>query len=795
MWRLLRATPFARRPRAAHRRATTAQLCVGLLALLICACAAAPPCAGEEPKSGELIALPGASADHVRSHFIHGAFALIDRNGAVLGKRWIGSPEPLPLEEATVVASLVGHRLSDHDAAALWEMLAGDTHAPFVTIPLLTSAVSATVSPRAREAMWGELAALVDRVPRDYAHPRRSASLIGQFERHRATILPLLTEVEESVGGGDEMAKLMVASRVFGQDLDDSVAFLTALNPAAVERRLDRERSAGRLVTWEGVAAERLKPWRAAHLSGVAALPVSKDEIRHRFIHSAFTLHDASGTKLGTRWIGNAEPLPLTEAAIIEALSGHLLSVDDAAAVWEMLAAQAHAPMVTIGLVKAALTATAVPRSREAMWGELSSLAGRLANAEHESVRAASLIGMFERHRSDLLPLLSELRETEGAGDEMVKLMLVSRVFGASLQESLTFVTAQNPAATARKMERERGLGKPVAWERAAYDLLIEWKNARLVPGAPQAPASLLALDAAGEQLISILNALHDFADADRRSMLDGLGPAEVFNVVVAGEQELYRLGTSSYREFLHPVILAGLKQSGSFEAFLERATVKRLGDEAVRVSPRRGMVFLRVASSFGLIDAVIESVRDRNRFIDDAIASLGDPASFESNSSVLMELLTAPSVSRSVASFKMQLLAQLYERYRTEQVPALKSVYGSMLSAYQTVSGDRREKAIDRAYQLDTSIFHVPFERLFVPNGRNTYTHRMFMRMDQDTDAVVSYEGFRLRMQLLGALRRDAKTYEVFTLRSFDRTIEIYVNKPTATGNKQGIADLYRRT
>ena len=84
------------------------------------------------------------------------------------------------------------------------------------------------------------------------------------------------------------------------------------------------------------------------------------------------------------------------------------------------------------------------------------------------------------------------------------------------------------------------------------------------------------------------------------------------------------------------------------------------------------------------------------------------------------MELLTAPSASRHVADFKKQLLARLYERYGAERVPALKNVYGSMLSAYQTVSGDRRERAIDQAYRLDTSIFNVPFERLFSPTGRN---------------------------------------------------------------------------
>ena len=340
-------------------------------------------------------------------------------------------------------------------------------------------------------------------------------------------------------------------------------------------------------------------------------------------------------------------------------------------------------------------------------------------------------------------------------------------------------------------IERERGRGKPVAWEKAAFDLLLRWKDDRLVPGAQQAPKTLAALDAAGEQFTSILNSLHDFDDSQRRKMLDGLGPTEVFNIIVAGEQELYRLGTSSYRHFLHPVVLAGLKQSGSLEAFLQRATVNRFGDEAVRAAARRGIVFLRVASSFGLIDPVLERVRDRRQFISEAVASLGDPATFEANSSVLMEVLTTPSASRTLADFKEGLLTHLYERYSTEQDAALSSVYGSMLSVYQSVIGDRRDKAIDRAFALDTTIFEVPFERLFSASGRGSYVHRMFMRMDQDTDATASYAGFQLRMQRLGAVRRDEQTFTVFTLRSPGRTIEIYVNKPTAIGNKKGIADI----
>ncbi len=756
---------------------------------------AGSPLRAEEPRpvrSPPAVTVAGQSHDDVRRRFIHGAFALQSAAGQTLGKRWVGATEPDPLAEQDVLKALAGHELSDIDAAALWEMLAGASHTPFLSLALIDAAVAATVSPVAREAMWGELAALSDRLPREENDPTRSVSLIGLFERHRPELLPRFTAVADTVGGGDEMVKLMLATRIFGATTEESVAFLAKVSPAALDRRIERDRSAGKPVSWQSNALLQLGPWyearRAAELAAASAPALTEAEIRHRFIHGAFTFYDAAGNRRGVRHAGRTA-LPLSEPAVIKAFAGHHLSAEDASALWEMLASEEHVWLLSLPLLQAVIAATDTTRAREALWSELSALAARLGVRSRRP--EPSLIGLFELHAADLKPLLTEVHESEGGGDEMVKLMLSTKIFGTNLNEGLTFIAARNPAALARMIERERGRGKPVAWERTAYELFLKWKNDRLLPGAPLAPKTFAALDAMGEQLISILNALHDFDDSERKKLVDGLGPAEVFNVIVAGEQELYRLGTSSYRKFLHPVVLAGLKQSGSFEEFLRRISLERFGEEAARVAARRGIIFLRVASSFGMIDPILESVRDRAQFIDDVIATLGDPSAFEANSSVLMEVLTAPSGSRALAQFKQSLLSHLYKRYSGEPDVVLRSVYGSMLSVYQTVTGDHRDQSIDRTFALDTSIFRVPFERLFSQNGRGAYAHRMFMRMDQDTDALASYAGFRARMQLLGAARRDEKTFEVFTLRSLGRTIEIYVNKPSETGNKKGITDI----
>ncbi|MFX7849630.1 hypothetical protein ABTK11_21215, partial [Acinetobacter baumannii] len=78
------------------------------------------------------------------------------------------------------------------------------------------------------------------------------------------------------------------------------------------------------------------------------------------------------------------------------------------------------------------------------------------------------------------------------------------------------------------------------------------------------------------------------------------------------------------------------------------------------------------------------------------------------------MDLLTVRTSAPAVLAFKGELLARLYAGYRADRGGVVRNVYGSLLSVYQTVSGDHRDGAIDREFPLDQAMFEVPFERLF---------------------------------------------------------------------------------
>jgi hypothetical protein len=250
-------------------------------------------------------------------------------------------------------------------------------------------------------------------------------------------------------------------------------------------------------------------------------------------------------------------------------------------------------------------------------------------------------------------------------------------------------------------------------------------------------------------------------------------------------------MGTSSYRDFLHAVVMRGIAESATLEAFLARTAPTALGEEAARAASGRGMVLLRVVSSFGLLDDVLRSVSDRQRFVDTAVASLGNPDAFEGNASVMLDLLTATSTSSASQDFRRTLLDHLYDRQRTEQDAKLRSVYGSVLSVYQTVTGDRRIDQIDRDYPLDDAMFRVPFARLFSPDGRGGHIHRMFMRLDQDVDATVTYASFLTLMRARRASIRRERHFDVYRLTARGRTVEIFANNPTALGLDRGIADI----
>jgi hypothetical protein len=518
------------------------------------------------------------------------------------------------------------------------------------------------------------------------------------------------------------------------------------------------------------------------------AMPVGK--LVQILTRGSFRLTDKSGTTLGThQQDGNSVPVSLSVGGIVQTLQTTRGATDSVAKLWEFFANEENTSFVTLPIIESLIGATDTRQSRAALWSELAYLM-RQSKGKRKR-RAKSLLGLFERHSKRFRPLLIKGRDTEIGGDEMIDLMLSSRIFGSNFKESLEWVSEHKPAAVARRIEFERGRGRPARWENTAFKEILKWKNARFSSDATKAPGSLAELESVGETYIIIFNNLHDMNSKYRNSMLRGLSAADAFNVVISGEFELYRMGTSSYREYLHHVIMDGIREKGSFEEFVQQTIPDNFGQGARNASRQRSMVYLRVVSMFGLLEDVLETVRDRDTFIDRSLASLGDPTTFERNGSVIVDLLTARAPSKAIAEFKALLINKLYGRYRLEQEPILRNVFGSMLSVYQTVTGDRREAAIDQAFPLDRQMFHIPFDRLFSKSSEQRLVHRMFMRMDEDTDAISTYSGFHSMMRSRRASIESRRHHVVYRFKSGKRLVEIYVNRPTSLGKQRGIAEI----
>lgn len=531
-------------------------------------------------------------------------------------------------------------------------------------------------------------------------------------------------------------------------------------------------------------------PWTSDARGTGAADPadLSVDALVQKLSAGSFTLVDSGGQVMGHRVYLGEPPERLFIASIVETLQHAALSDNQSVRLWQFFGKDINARMATLPVVKALIAASRSPMARKPLWSVLVALA-----REHDvgsRDRDNSLLGLFERHRTEILPLFGEARETEESGDDMVELLLETQVFGDDFDKGVDWLSGYDPAPLARKMERERALGKPVQWEAAAFWSMVRWKDRRIVSRASKPPRTLAALDHIGESFIIIFNCLHDMNPKYREAMVYGLGPTEVFNLVVGGEAELYRLGTSTYRSHLHTVIMRGIRESGSLESFLERAAPAWLGPEAAAASSRRAMIFLRIATTFGLLEPVIGYVRERGRFVAAGIGSLNDARHFEGNSGVIMDILTSSTKSPAITQFKSALLEQLYARLNGETDTTTRSVYGSLLSVYQTVTGDYRNRAIDRDFPLNDAI-RLPFDRLFTSDGNGRHTHRMFMYMDRDVDAVTTYASFRGAMQSRSAVVFEARDHVVYRIAARRRLIEIYVNKPTAAGLREGIASI----
>ncbi len=496
-------------------------------------------------------------------------------------------------------------------------------------------------------------------------------------------------------------------------------------------------------------------------------------------------LLDRAGQPVARRGEQAETGVKLSEADLVAAIANGNPSEDRIAWLWNFLADDDNAAFVRPEIVKALASVTRTARTREAMWSELSALSRTPTN---DRSRQRTLLDLFERQRQLLLPLLPPIKESEGGGDEMARLMTSSRLFGDDIWQSLFDMVVRNPGAVARMIERERERGRPVKWEYQGFEGMMRWKEAHLVAGAPQMPKTLEELDAASETFVTIFNALHSLNDWYRKQMLKGLGPVQLFNTAVGGEQELYRLGTSGYRDHLHPLILDGIRKAGSFEAFLEAATPSWLTERDPGARSKRGLVFVRIASAFGLLDSVLETLREPDRFIAETLAAVADPRTFNAGSTVAIDMLTGEPTSTLSRSFRKTMIDRLYALYRGEVSPGPSSVYGSMLSAYQTVTGDRREPAIDRKFPVGADIMELPFTRLFTPDGRSGHIHRMFMRLHDDIDAAGNWSSFRILMRKLGAQTADHQLYSVYRLANHRRAIEIYVNRPSETGIRKGI-------
>lgn len=548
-----------------------------------------------------------------------------------------------------------------------------------------------------------------------------------------------------------------------------------------------------------GMASPAARAGQEAGAAAAGALGGTRDAAstaeRHGAViaalaRGAFSVTSArTGAVLASRHKPPSAPDRMTDAEIVAALSAHPLTPADTADLWDTLSDGSYAGAATLPVITALARRTDSTIARDAMWGGLNGNAEWLDGKPKGTARG--LLGLFEENREALLGALPHVEESEGAGDDMVDLMQSTRVFGWDVWDSLPRLIARHPAALARRVERERERGRPVKWEFQAFEGMIRWKDAHLTPGAPKAPRTLAELDRLSETYITMFNSLHGLDEWYRSQMLRGLGPVEVFNAAVGGERELYRLGTSSYRSFLHPTILKGIKAAGSLEAFLEAATPAHLGPLPAGTAARRGLYFLRIASSFGLLDGVLEAMRDRERFVAEALDALGDPRAFETSSNLVVDVLTGPADSAQAAAFRTALRDRLYQRYGAAASPLKRSVYGGMLSAYQMITGDRRDETVTRDFAVDYELT-LAFNRVFRTEGTGL-VHRMLVRLDEDVDAKVTFGGLGALLSPFGASVHNHANFVMYRIQRRGRTIEIYVNRPTSAGLSAGIADIGR--
>jgi hypothetical protein len=200
------------------------------------------------------------------------------------------------------------------------------------------------------------------------------------------------------------------------------------------------------------------------------------DALLLRLTEGSFSLVDGSSKVVGQRRQGNAAPEPLAEQSVIETLQSAALSDAQSARLWEFFGNDTNASMATLRIVKALISASRSPKAREPLWSTLVGLA-----REHDvgsPERARSLLGLFERHRTELLPLFGEARDRKDLATSG-RAAARDADFRRRLDKG-----ADWSARTIQHLWRKWNASAPwetVPWEAAAFWSMVRWKDARLL--------------------------------------------------------------------------------------------------------------------------------------------------------------------------------------------------------------------------------------------------------------------------------------------------------------------------
>ena len=105
-------------------------------------------------------------------------FVLVDGAGRVLGTHSRGDGPVKSVSEQEIIETLQNVATHEQHGAALWAFLADLDNASVVTLPIVKSLVAASATPKAREALYSELAGLARAFSRNDPSRSRERSLL-----------------------------------------------------------------------------------------------------------------------------------------------------------------------------------------------------------------------------------------------------------------------------------------------------------------------------------------------------------------------------------------------------------------------------------------------------------------------------------------------------------------------------------------------------------------------------------------------------------------------------------------